>query len=204
MIKLSQNLVLTRCPHCGIDQPNLTLSWGTQTVDSVSKHVRFWNVYVCARCGALVTAASSQDGGEVTEIYPASRTVDEELPPIARTYLEQAIASMHAPAGAVMLAASSVDAMLKAKGLSAGTLYSRINSAADSHLVTSDMAQWAHEIRLDANDQRHADPSAALPTPEDARRCLDFAVALGQFLFVLPARVARGRAELTVRPLPAT
>ena len=55
------------------------------------------------------------------------------------------------------------------------------------------MAAWAHEIRLDANDQRHADEGAKLPGEADAQKVIDFANALAQFLYVLPARVARGR-----------
>lgn len=93
-----------------------------------------------------------------------------------------------------MLTASSVDAMLKAKGYTEGSLYSRIDKAAADHLITADMAHWAHAVRLDANDQRHADEAADLPSEVDARRCIDFASALGQFLFTLPARVKKGLA----------
>ena len=102
------------------------------------------------------------------------------------------MASIHAPAGAVMLTASSVDAMLKAKGYTDGSLYTRIDKAAADHLITTDMAQWAHAVRLDANDQRHADESANLPGEADAKRCIDFASALALFLFTLPARVRKG------------
>ncbi len=101
---------------------------------------------------------------------------------------------MHAPAGAVMLTASSVDAMLKAKGYKDGSLYARIEKAAEDHLITKDMRDWAHEVRLDANDQRHADEEAPLPSNADADRSLTFANALAEFLFVLPAKVAEGRA----------
>ena len=94
-----------------------------------------------------------------------------------------------------MLAASAVDAMLKTKSYTEGSLHTRINKAATDHLITSDMAEWAHDVRLDANDQRHSDTAADLPTEEDARRCVDFARALGEFLFALPARVKRGREE---------
>ena len=94
-----------------------------------------------------------------------------------------------------MLAASSVDAMLKDRGYKEGSVYSRINKAAEDHLITKGMAEWAHEVRLDANEQRHADDSVQLPTEEDARRCVAFTRALGEFLFVLPARVERGRRE---------
>ena len=94
-----------------------------------------------------------------------------------------------------MLAASAVDSMLKLKSYKEGNLYARIELAAKEHLITADMAKWAHDVRLDANDQRHADDSAPLPSVEDAKRCVDFAQALAQFIFVLPARVQRGIAE---------
>lgn len=105
----------------------------------------------------------------------------------------QALASLQAPAGAVMLAASSVDAMLKEKGLKEGSLNTRIDAAAQQHLITPEMGAWAHDIRLDANDQRHADEASVLPSEADAVKAIDFANALAQFLFVLPARVERGR-----------
>ncbi len=52
-----------------------------------------------------------------------------------------------------MLAASSIDAMLKEKGYKVGGLYDRIKQAAKDHLITDEMAAWAHDVRLDANDQ---------------------------------------------------
>ena len=93
------------------------------------------------------------------------------------------------------MSASAIDAMLKNRGLTKGTLYERIDLAAEQHLITTDMAKWAHQVRLDANDQRHADEAAPLPTTPDAERCFAFAVALAEVLFVLPARVTRGIEE---------
>jgi hypothetical protein len=90
--------------------------------------------------------------------------------------------------------------MLKEKGLSHGSLKDRIDQAAASHLITDGMKQWAHQIRLDANDQRYASYPAALPTREDARRCLDFAIALADILYVLPARVTRGIQQSAPQP----
>ncbi len=92
-----------------------------------------------------------------------------------------------------MLTASAVDAMLKDKGYKDGSLNARIDLAAKDHLITAEMAAWAHEVRLEANDQRHADESASLPDAADAKRVIEFANALAQFLYVLPARVERGR-----------
>ena len=132
-------------------------------------------------------------------MYPSTSSANNDIPERARTYLQQAMETIHAPAGSVMLAASAVDAMLKAKGKKDGSLYKRIDEAAADHLITPEMALWAHEVRLDANDQRHSDEEAALPSDDDARRVIGFAAALGDFLFVLPARVAAGRHPLNSR-----
>jgi hypothetical protein len=54
------------------------------------------------------------------------------------------------------------------------------------------MAKWAHEVRLGANDERHADEESDLPDDGDAKKTVDFALALAEFLFVLPSRVEEG------------
>lgn len=192
MALLTFQLDLERCPHCQVDRPTLAHLHSAETTNHQGTHTRAWRIYECARCGGVVTAAGPQFNGVVREVYPSSPTIDEAVPTKAKSYLEQALNSLHAPAGAIMLAASAIDAMLKAKGLKDGSLYQRIDQAAANHLITVDMATWAHEVRLDANDERHADDDAPLPTEPDARRCVDFALALAQFLYVLPARVARG------------
>lgn len=94
-----------------------------------------------------------------------------------------------------MLAASSIDAMLKEKGYTQGNLYPRIEQAAKDHLITKGMAKWAHQVRLDANAQRHADEDVRLPTTDEARKTINFARAFGEFLFVLPAMVEQGLEE---------
>ena len=151
-------------------------------------------MYACTRCGGLVLAAAAQFDQPVLELYPSAPVIPADLPARAATYLEQAVSSIHAPAGAVMLTASAVDAMLKSKGYTEGTLYARIDKAVADHLITPEMAKWAHSVRLDANDQRHADDGASLPTEADAKRCIDFASSLALFLFTLPARVEKGLA----------
>ena len=98
-----------------------------------------------------------------------------------------------------MLAASAIDAMLKDKGLTNGSLYSRIKSASDQNLLTSEMAAWAHEIRLSANEPRHADEEFTGATAEDAEQILAFTRALGEYLYDLPSRVKKwqGKAAKT-------
>ena len=185
-------LEIEKCVHCGVDKPSLPKIFNFETNNHRKQNVREWGVYVCTRCGGAVLAGSPKGNRNIYEMYPSSRDVESEIPQRPKEYLEQAIASISAPAGAVMLAASSVDAMLKAKNLKEGSLYSRIKLAVENNLITTEMAAWAHDVRLDANDQRHADENAPLPSSEDAERVIEFAQALATFLFVLPARVQRG------------
>ncbi|HKS07369.1 MAG TPA: DUF4145 domain-containing protein [Gemmatimonadaceae bacterium] len=195
VLELDKQLMIERCPHCSVAKPYMPSEVGITTSDHTGRYVRDWRFYVCATCGGVVTCGADHDTTYIRETYPKARGVSKDIPERASAYLRQALDSLAAPAGAVMLTASAVDAMLKEIGKTKGTLYSRIEAAATEHLITADMATWAHEVRLDANDQRHADEAATLPTLEDAKRCLSFALALADFLFVLPARVTRGRSE---------
>ena len=134
------------------------------------------------------------------EIFPVPKKVDSDLPDKAASFLQQALECLHAPSGAIMLCASSVDAMLKEKNLKSGSLYSRIETAAKKNLITEEMSAWAHDVRLDANDERHAEDNVPIPTVEDAKKCIEFTEALGKFLFVLPKMVERGRAAAKPKP----
>jgi hypothetical protein len=192
MPKLQPNLILDRCPHCSVANPNLLRKHHLETKDHGNQNRRVWSFYCCGRCGGIVTASAPEHNNEVLEIFPDSRKVSDDIPARARSYLEQAISSIHAPSGAVMLCASSVDAMLKNKGYSSGSLYKRIEKAVADNLITSEMAKWAHDVRLDANDERHADEEAIMPTEDDANRTIDFVSAFAEYLFVLPAKVKRG------------
>ena len=200
MVALMNHLELPRCPHCRVDTPSLPTLNQCQTTDHNGARKRFWHVYGCSRCGGLVTAWANKEEGAVQQVFPATVELDENIPPRAKEYLRQAIDSLHTPSGSVMLAASAVDAMLKAKDYKDGSLYGRVNKAREDHLITPDMAAWAHDVRLDANDERHSDEDAELPKEADARRSIDFAQALAQLLFVLPARVQRGLKEASGTP----
>ncbi|QIE22595.1 DUF4145 domain-containing protein [Caballeronia sp. SBC2] len=127
------------------------------------------------------------------EIWPDANGFSGDIPEEPLVYLKQAAETLSSPRASVVMSAGAVDALLKARGLTDGSLYARIGEAVKSTLLTKEMGEWAHDVRLDANDQRHADVKAIPPTTEDAKRCLEFAKALADILFVLPARVSRGK-----------
>ena len=193
MADLGNILELNRCVHCGTDRPSLPALTGIlKTIEYSNNSEKNWRVYRCTRCGGAILAGKRAGVRNIEEMYPEEINLEREIPTRAREYLQQALNSVSSPAGAVMLAASSIDSMLKVKKLKDGSLYSRIKEAAESNMITKEMATWAHDVRLGANEQRHADDEAPLPSSEEAMRVIDFARALATFLFVLPARVQRG------------
>jgi len=197
---ISDQLMVERCPQCGIAAPNLFRVWLDNQQDRSSDFLVQWAAYKCQSCsqyclvyGAGPAGVASEAGILVEKIYPEPElSIPEELPERAKEYLRQAKESVGQPAGAVILAASAVDSMLKDKDYTEGSLYSRIDKAASDHLITAGMAKWAHHVRLESNSQRHADNSDPLPTVEDAKRVIKFTDALVQFLFVLPALIDKG------------
>jgi hypothetical protein len=128
----------------------------------------------------------------VAELFPAQQEAHQDIPEPARRFLQQAFESLHAPDTAAVMAGSAVDAMLKHLGFTEGSLYSRIDQAVEQHKITLDMGGWAHEVRLGSNRPRHADEKSLHVTPEEAKQSVEFAEALGNFLFVLTARIKRG------------
>lgn len=193
MVNFKIHLPLERCPRCGVKSPLLSNVSGGKTAAYDGNNERFWAVFQCSQCGGMVLGESPKRPKDYTqEIFPSLPTVHHSIPERARHYLGEAYEALHTPSGCIMLCASAVDAMLKNKQYTAGSLYSRIDKAAEDGVITSDMSAWAHKVRLEANEERHADEESKLPSPEEAQDCLDFASAFAEYLFVLPSKIQKG------------
>jgi len=187
-----------RCPYCAVASPLLVNVWQSQgklqRQDGGPRSK--WGAYACTRCGHVLLAkgepSQQVDNPEIVELIPVPKTAHEDVPEPARTYLQQAFETLHAPDAAAVMAGSAVDAMLKEKGLSDGSLYSRIDQALEANILTQSMADWAHSVRLGSNRPRHADRERPHVSAAEAKQSVEFAEALGHFLYVLNARIQRG------------
>jgi DNA-directed RNA polymerase subunit RPC12/RpoP len=187
-----------RCPHCGTASPTLSKVWiSDQCVQrGTPGPIQKWGAFACTSCGSVVLAKGrdndSDTNAEIAEVIPSAKTAHEDIPEPARTFLQQAYETLHAPDAAAVMAGSAVDAMLKELGYADGTVYERINKAVADHKLTDNMGDWAHEVRLGSNRPRHADKDRPHVSPEEAKQSVEFAEALGSFLFVLAKRIERG------------
>jgi len=201
---------LSRCPQCGVATPLISkVGAATLHYESINDYDghKWFFTGSCSRCKQhtlfygetrkKITSGAEPGNLNILRTFPELEKVSDDLPTMARVFLQQAVESKHAPDGAVMLAASAIDAMLKEKGYVEGVLYGRIKKAADDHLLTAEMAAWAHEIRLSANEPRHADSEFAGAQKEDAEQIIAFAKALSLYLYELPARVKKWKSPAT-------
>lgn len=198
MVTMTEQLALNRCPHCSIASPLLNLAWCTKdgegTARSDGQNRRAWAAYACSTCGGVVTAVGhgAYMRQSAYQIFPAPKVAHEDIPDIARNFLQQAFNVLHAPDAAAVMAGSAVDAMLKSKDYTEGSLYKRIDQALEDGVLTHGMSEWAHSVRLGSNRPRHADENNPHVSYVEAIQSVEFAEALGNFLFVLTAKIERG------------
>lgn len=66
------------------------------------------------------------------------------------------------------------------------TLFRRIENLAARNLITPQMAQWAHLVRIQGNESAHSDETS---TEEEAQALLDFTETFLLYAFTLPEMV---------------
>jgi hypothetical protein len=198
-LQLGPQLIdVARCPHCSVARPLLDRKWqsGKPIPRGDGEWESIWAGFACSSCGSIVTAKGEPGDNAVNApiaaLFPEPRQAHADLPLRARVYLQQAYETLNAPDAAAMIAGSAVDAMLKALGYKEGSLYGRIGEAVKDNVLTQGMADWAHEVRLGSNNPRHADDDDPHVSRQQAVQAVEFAEALGQFLFVLTAKIKRG------------
>lgn len=189
-----ERLPLERCPHCQIANPLLEEAWSVRHL-----HFSFWGVYRCSSCQKYVLATASGSRESINlfrvsdgalQVFPSSRyNLDDSIPDTAKRFLRQALNNVSNPDACLVMCGGAIDAMLQAKGIEADTLNLAIKDAVEKQIITKDMSDWAHRVRLESNDSRHPSGDASeVPTPDEAQQCFDFTLALADILFVLPAR----------------
>jgi hypothetical protein len=192
------HLDLENCPQCQITKPLLSQRWSTLKYEGLDIHGG-WAVYHCSKCRRFILAWAPEFG-EVQHIWPQPLVLSEDIPLRVRKALDEATKIRDvAPSASIIQSQRAVELMLHEKGVAVGknvTFNDKIKEAAANQIIIPAMADWANEIRWAANDERHLNVDDA--TPDQAHQLAEFALALAQNLFVLPARISRGlkRAKL--------
>lgn len=102
--------------------------------------------------------------------------------------------AVDAPMAAILMARTAVEATAKAKGITSGRLFQKIDALAEHGFIRESTKDAAHEIRHFGNDMAHGDIETA-PANEDAAEVLTLMDEVLNEVFQGPARTARIRAK---------
>jgi hypothetical protein len=131
-------------------------------------------------------------GMAVKDQWPKESQADvpADVPPTVLRYFRQATASLRAQnfdaAGVMFRKTLEVATREKAPESASKPLVKRIDALSNDGLITSDMRDWAHEIRLGGNEAAHDDDPIER---EDAERLNQFTDAFLRYAYTLPAMV---------------
>lgn len=81
------------------------------------------------------------------------------------------------------------------------SLNARINKLKTDQIITAEMADWAHIVRLEGNESAHSDDET---TKEEAQELIDFTETFLLYAFTLPEMVRIKRGNAGAQPAAAT
>lgn len=197
-------ILLINCPHCGGNSMTFTVKAQSQ----LSKKPRFFFLFTtCGGCSKGVLAEcenplgydlvnnagnlKDKDGVRLVEYWPAPKTTDAPrfTPANVARFYSQAVKAMSREdwdaAGSMSRKALDVATrhLDTSDAFAKKPLASRIDDLAARQLITPQMREWAHAIRVDGNDAVH-DPDQF--TQEEAETLYSFADLFLQYVFTMP------------------
>ena len=189
------------CPYCGTKSVAFTIS-AEKKVGKPST----WDTFAhCGYCERGIVATFRVFGGED---YPPSETYQRKLLDIAPEKRSSA-APKHTPENVARFFEQAMDNLPKnwdaagsmfRKALDTGlkskfpeingNLSARIKEAAEQKKLTPELAEWAHQIRLDGNEATHEEKPFE---KEDAKKLSDFTHLVFLYLFTLPGMLEESK-----------
>lgn len=191
------------CPHCDVmsnfsSGHTVHTRWGEPS-NKLDVQVSTWS---CQNCGGILLIFSKFiDTGEWGEwkTYPASiPKVDKSVPSkVAADFISavncEAIGE-YKPA-ATMFRRSLQQVMLDKKA-SGANLVNQIDDLSKNGIITPELKEWAHEIRLWGNEGAHPSKDGLdVMSPEELREVRNFLEHMFEYIYIMPAKLTASRAS---------
>ena len=198
------------CWHCGV-RAGMELVGKPQRSKMETEDPTFWfALMACRECGWPSICLLE---GEKVDYPPSEAFKAEErylphtwlpLRPMGKEYedVPKDIASaaseayscfsINANRAAVLMARTAIEATAKDKQITDGSLYNKIDAMAKKNIITDQLAEEAHEIRLLGNDMAHGDLAEPV-TEEDASDILGFLDSVMDYVYQQPMALQKRR-----------
>ena len=196
------------CPRCGTKKSGFRIA-GEEQVSSTA-HGYLWDTLaICGQCDRGIVASLLETQGQppskllvrggrsylsifAIEPQEPDTSAPKHTPDNVAKFYTQAIENISNnwdAAGAMLR--KTLDTGLKAKFPQlSGTLFKRIEDAKKNGELTKELADWAHQIRLEGNDAVHdEDPY----TREEVEHLRTFTELVLRYLFTLPGMLVEAQ-----------
>ena len=198
------------CPFCG-EKGNFSLVHHAEKKKPNSTKRLNFDLYRCENCAGFVqvlwSASRSAIGmhglyGYKVQPWPLSgKPEPSENWPVGMTRFwiqaHDSLSNENWDAANVM-ARSALQFVVRERGAKKGTLKEQIDYLGTKGVLHPLMQEWAHEVRLIANESAHPDaPTPLIVTPQDAKDIVNFLDFLMFYLYDLPQQISEYRKRKT-------
>ena len=176
------------CPHCGF----------YSTISLMAYH-HSHHIYTCDKCDGITLLIIQNK--EIVDQYPKRvPKLDPAIPTdVANDYVEAVKCfDIGANKASAVMCRRALQTSVVQKGAAKGKLNDQIDELFKKGIITEDIMNWSHEIRLTGNIGAHPDQDGLENvTPQDAEELIKFMEEYLNYVYIMPAKVAEKRARKT-------
>lgn len=188
------NLGTIHCPYCDVHS-TITLR------DRSEGKLTMFETVQCNHCNELILFiyAKKNNQWELVDQYPKRiPKLHESIPDnVGRDYVEAIKCfDVGANKASVVMCRRALQNSIIEKGAKKDRLVDQIDELYQNQIITKDIKDWAHEIRLTGNIGAHPDEDGLEDvTQKDADELLKFMEEHLNYVYVMPSIVAEKRAK---------
>ena len=175
------------CPHCKVYADFRQVGTTVHYIVPGGSHF----IWSCANCSGGVFVI----GDKI--VYPTIRTeASADIPTEIRDDFNEALRSLNGnnAKAAVIMTRSALQGATRQQRAQGKTLKDEIDDLAAKHVISPTLQDWSHELRDGGNLVAHPEPGKTVDT-QDAEELIALAESIFDYLYVIPAEVARRRAR---------
>jgi len=196
------------CAFCG-EKGHFSMVFHAEKKKPNSTKCLNFDVYKCTNCAGFVhvlwSAGEFLQGPGMRGLYSyqvlpwplaGKPEPSKNLPEGMKRFWVQAHDSLRAENwdAANVMARSALQFVVRERGAKEAKLRDQIDDLAAQGILHPLMREWAHEVRLLANESAHPDaPTPLEPVPQDAKDIVNFLDFLLLYLYDLPQQIAAYR-----------
>jgi hypothetical protein len=202
MNELSSSLLT--CPHCGNQTPHQLIF--THTCPTVAYENdgslyeggapdTIYRIFECSTCRDISVYSSLDCGDEENLAYPSGFTIDKSVPEVvASNFREAKRVQKVSPNAYAVLIRRALEALCDDRGVSAGSLHSRLEQLSQRGDIPPVLAQMTSVLRTLGNSGAHnTRQKVTVPLTWQMEK---FFNTLIEYIYVAPARLAEFRRAL--------